>query len=308
MPGVFISPGGISGRSARRSCRTSAAAVPAASSASTATAQPGSGSPDAADSASSSAVDEAASSSSPARSNRPPSVRRGARRPSGKVRGSRNQPARMPSAPIGTLIQNAQRQEAWVTSSPPRVGPRARPRAWAAAWMPSAVRIARSGTPRATRATLLACIIAPPTACTARQATSTVRLPASPAPSEAAANTAKPPRYMVLRPTRSDSRPTGASSATSTSRYDSDTHATAAKPASKRRSSAGNTSEVMLAVSWPRNAPRQTVPTASQCACGQRATARGRGRSARRRASCTVSSSRLAATGSAMNRIYLPPR
>ncbi len=252
---MLTRPGARIGRVARRSWRTSASAHRTAAASRAATAQAGSGRPEAAERASSSAVVEPPSSSRPARSKRPPSGsgatvgsttgpavargRGGVGASATLVRGSRNHPATMPTSATGTLIQNTQRQEACATSSPPRLGPSARPSPCAAACTPSARRIACPGTPRATRATLLACIIAPPTAWTARQATRVPRPPANPAPSEARPKTANPPRYTVLRPTRSDSRPIGASSATRTSRYARATHSTAANPASNRRWSAG---------------------------------------------------------------------
>ena len=70
----------------------------------------------------------------------------------------------------------------------------------------------------ATSATLLACSIAAPAACTTRSPISTGSDGASPHAAEAPANTTNPYRYISLRPYRSDQRPTGTSSATSASR------------------------------------------------------------------------------------------
>ena len=70
----------------------------------------------------------------------------------------------------------------------------------------------------ATSATLLACSIAAPAACTTRSPTSTSSVGASPHAADAAVNTTNPYRYTSLRPYRSDQRPTGTSSATSASR------------------------------------------------------------------------------------------
>ena len=84
--------------------------------------------------------------------------------------------------------------------------------------MPSAARRRPAGALVATSATLLACSIAAPAACTTRTATSTPSVGASPHPADAAVNSTNPYKYTSLRPYRSDQRPTGISSATSASR------------------------------------------------------------------------------------------
>ena len=84
--------------------------------------------------------------------------------------------------------------------------------------MPSAARRRPAGALADTSATLLACSIAAPAACTTRTAISTPSVGASPHAADAAVNSTNPYRYTSLRPYRSDQRPTGTSSATSASR------------------------------------------------------------------------------------------
>ena len=97
-----------------------------------------------------------------------------------RVRGSRNHPAATAITPTGTLTKKIHRQPAEATSSPPATGPSARPSACAAAWIPSAARRRPAGALVATSATLLACSIAAPAACTTRSPTSTGSDGASP--------------------------------------------------------------------------------------------------------------------------------
>jgi len=209
-----------------------------------------------------------------------------------RVRGSRYQPATIATRPTGTLRKNTQRQPTAATSKPPSTGPDARPTACAAAWTPSAARRWRSGTLVTTSATLFAWSKAAPAAWTMRSAISIPIEAASPHAADAAAKITNPYRYSSLRPARSDQRPAGTSSVVSASRYASETHCTAGRPAWNCRCSAGKATVTMLASSWPMNAPKHTVPTANHGASRCSRTIAGRADS---RSKVTTGDSRRAA-------------
>ena len=128
------------------------------------------------------------------------------------------------AAASGTFRKNAQRQERWSMSHPPRTGP-------AAAVIevkPDHVPIARprslGGKVEARIARLPGTSSAPPTPWTARAAMSCRTSGASPHQTEAPAKTAVPIAKTRLRPKRSPSAPPARRSAASSSAYASTTH------------------------------------------------------------------------------------
>src|SRR5581483_3591208 len=98
-------------------------------------------------------------------------------------------------------------------------------------------------------ATLLACNIAAPAACTTRPATSTPSVGASPHPAAATVNSRNPSRYTSFRPAEADTPPTGTSSATNVIRYANDTQDTAANDVWNSCRNAGNVNVTTLASS-----------------------------------------------------------
>ena len=115
--------------------------------------------------------------------------RRGARE---RLRGRKIHAVASPSTEAGRFTKNSSRQLPTSSSSPPTAGPNARPMACAAPCTPTARPSRARGTATAIRATLLACSIAAPTACSTRNRSRTIRFAASAQPSDAAAKTANP--------------------------------------------------------------------------------------------------------------------
>lgn len=163
-------------------------------------------------------------------------------RSAGKVRRA----SRKFAIPSGTFTRNIIRQPAPAMSSPPIDGPSVVPIADIVPRSPIALPMRPFGTVSPTTATVSAIMIAAPSPCTARAATSTGSVGAAPQSSEATVKSAIPARSSRRRPTRSPRRPAPTMSAVIAMRYAITTHCTARKEAPNASARVGSATLAML--------------------------------------------------------------
>ena len=161
---------------------------------------------------------------------------------------------------MGRFMRNTHLHPSTLTSSPPITGPAMPPAPMTLMCVPSPLPRSSSGKMDVTIAMPTPCVIAAPVPWITREATSIRTLVDDAANTDAPINSSRPTIYTCLRPTMSESRPIGSSSALTVRVWAMTTHCTVGRSVWKCPAMVGSATLIMPIDMTPVNDPSPTAP------------------------------------------------